>query len=197
MAGFLEKMAENFLGGGQHGQQQQQQGYGGGGGQGYGGGGQGYGGPPQGYGGQGYGQQQPQQPPYPWRIERDNEGRIFYLNEQTGERTHQFPGQQGGYGGPQGGAYGGPPQGAYGGGQGQYGAPQGYGGPQGGYGGQQSGYGGNEYAREEEKKKGNHNMAYAAGAGALGLAGGALLMHEGEDMSKFSSQNYPSAAFRY
>ena len=50
----------------------------------------------------------------------------------------------------------------------------------------QQGYGSGPYQEErrEEKKHGGHGMAYAGLSAAAGLAGGALLMHEGEDISK-------------
>jgi hypothetical protein len=94
------------------------------------------------------------------------------VNQQTGERTFQYPGpgsqQQGGYGGQQGG----------------YGGPQGgYGGPQGGYGGQQGGYNqGYGQQQAQPQKSGGNGWKYAA-AGVAGVAGGALLMHEGDDIS--------------
>lgn len=56
---------------------------------------------------------------------------------------------------------------------------------QGGYGGgyqQQSQYSGGQ---PEEKKGHGNAAAWGVGGAALGLAGGALLMHEGEEMSKF------------
>lgn len=118
----------------------------------------------------------PPQPPPPWIVEWDGrEERWIFFNQQTGERTNQFPQYGGGAG------YGG---GGYGGGQ-QY---QG-----GGYGGQQyqgGGYGGGGYEgeyRQEEKKSGGHGLAYGAMGAAAGLAGGALLMHEGEEVSKSHS----------
>lgn len=111
--------------------------------------------PQQSYGQQ---QQQPQLPP-PW-IARwdDREQRYCYINEQTGERSWTPPSQ--GYGGA-------------------------YDGAQEGYSQQQHGqYGGEQ---EEKKKEKGHGSAIAWGVGgaALGLGAGALLMHEGDEMSKY------------
>lgn len=104
---------------------------------------------------QSYGQEQPQLPP-PWVARWDDrEQRYFYLNEQTGERSWTPPSQ--GYGG-------------------------GYGDSQEGYQQQQGQYG----SEHEEKKDKGHDSAVAWGVGgaALGLGAGALLMHEGGEMSK-------------
>lgn len=145
---------------------------------GYGGGN--YGGPQTGYGGP---QQGPPQPPYPW-IARwdDRENRYIFINEQTGERSWNFP-QQGGYGGSSG----------YGVGQSSYGGPQGgYGG---GYAAPQRGYEQETVIEEERvKEKKGHGLAWGLGGAAVGLAGGALLMHEGEEMSElpFSSKSTSS-----
>ena len=107
---------------------------------------------------QGYGGQGPPQVPYPWVAEWDaRDGRWFFVNRETGERTFNHPGQ--GYGGPQ----------AYGGGGGY---------EQRGYGGQQ-GYGGGGYEQRGEyyeQQKPSHTGRNAALAGAAGLAGGALLV---------------------
>jgi hypothetical protein len=142
----------------------------------------------------GGGQQGRPQPPPPWIAEWDaQDNRWLFINQQTGERTFQFPqggyggqqsyGQQGGYGGQQGG-YGGQ-QGGYGGQQGGYGGQQGgYGGQQGGYGGQQGNYGGGYGAPPPEQHKSHAGRNTALGVGA-GLLGGALLMHEGEKVGKF------------
>lgn len=107
---------------------------------------------------------QPEGPPLPrpWISQwSEQDRRWYYLNEATGERSWERP-----YGGPPGGGYGGPPGGGYG---------------QGGYGGAPPS---GEYYREEvrydEQPKKDHSMAYGIGGAALGLAGGALLMHEGE-----------------
>ena len=109
----------------------------------------------------------------PWCAEWDGrDNRWLFVNQQTGERTFTYPGpgyaqQQGNYGGPQGG----------------YGQNQGGYGNQGAYG--QSAYdptASNRYEQEEHKKEGGNGWKYAA-AGAAGLAGGALLMHEGDDIS--------------
>lgn len=142
-------------------------------GQGQGQGGQGQGG--QGYGQeqQGYGQQQPPPPQvqYPWRAVWDaRDGRYVFENEQTGQRTLEHPG--GGYGGQQGG----------------YGQQQGgYGQQQGGYPNEQRNYGNNtSYAQE----KPNHHYGGMALAGAAGLAGGALLMHEGENIRALPSSYF-------
>lgn len=126
-----------------------------------------------GYGQQQYGQGQyggqqnyngaPQVPP-PWIAEWDaRENRWFFVNRETGERTHHHPEERSRAGGYGGGNYGG----GYGGGYGQ------------GYGGQnQGGYG----PPPEKKDHHNRNMALGAAAGVLG---GALLMHEGEKVGKF------------
>lgn len=95
--------------------------------------------------------------PYPWIARWDDQSqRYYYVNEQTGETTWEHPG----------GLYGG---GGYGSGGGGYGG--------GGYGG--GGYG--EYPQEQQQEpKKDHSMMYGLGGAALGLAGGALAMHEGE-----------------
>lgn len=95
------------------------------------------------------------------------------MNQQTYERTYNYPGpgnqSQGGYGQQQGG-YSGYGQ--------QYGSYE----QQGGY-GQQQGYGGGYPPQEQyQKKEGSNAWKYAA-AGVAGVAGGALLMHEGEEIS--------------
>jgi hypothetical protein len=125
-----------------------------------------------------YGGQQPQVP-YPWVARwEDREQRYIYINEQTGERSWSPPGQSQGQG------YGGERRGEYGQQQNQY-SNSGYGQPQNQYGsggyGQQQG----QYASEgREEKKGHGNAAaWGVGGAALGLGAGALLMHEGEDMS--------------
>ncbi|ODM19966.1 hypothetical protein SI65_04952 [Aspergillus cristatus] len=149
---IMDKVIEKAQGGGSHSEES----YGGGGG-GYGGGDSGYSsGPPP-----------PQDLPYPWVARYDpNSGRQYYVNEQTGETSWEHPGSRGG------GGYGGEYGGGYGGGSG------GYGGGSGGYGG--GGYGeGSGYAPQEHEKK-DHSMLYGVGGAALGLAGGALAMHEGE-----------------
>jgi hypothetical protein len=165
--GLLGNLISEFTGGqGQSGSGGQQGGYNQGGNyggpqQGYGGQQQGYGGQQQGYSGQqqgyGAGQGTPQVPP-PWRaVWDDRENRWLFINEQNGERTFQHPGQAGGYGGGYGSGYNqGPPQ------------------------GQQ--YGGYEQQQPQQKK--NHNVAYGAMGAAAGLAGGALLMHEGHEVKE-------------
>jgi hypothetical protein len=117
--------------------------------------------PQQNYGGGG----QPQVP-YPWVARWDDrEQRYIYINEQTGERSWTPPGQ--GYGGEQRGEYGHQQN------QNQY--------SQSGYGHQQNQYGSEE--RHEEKKGHGNAAAWGVGGAALGLGAGALLMHEGEDIS--------------
>ena len=102
----------------------------------------------------------------PWYTEWDGrDNRWLFVNQQTGERTFTYPGP--GYGQQQGG----------------YGAPQaGYGYNQGGYNNQQGPYNGGGYQQEHEQKQGGNGWKYAA-AGVAGVAGGALLMHEGENIS--------------
>lgn len=217
---FFNKLVSEFTGGGQ---QQQQQ----------------YQGPPpqqyqQGPPPQQYGQGPPPPPVSPpWYAEWEGrEGRWLFVNQQTGERTFNYPGP--GYGGQQ--QYGGPPPqhgygtpppqhgygappppgyGAYGGGpppQQGYGGPpppQGYGAPPppqgygGGYGGpppqQQYGEHRGEYNRpappppEEHKKSGGSNAWKYAAGGAVGLAGGALLMHNADNIG---ASPYPPFALR-
>jgi hypothetical protein len=84
--------------------------------------------------------QGPPQPPPPWIAEFDNQSqRWSFLNQQTGERSWNFPQSQGGYG---------------------------------------SGYGdGGGGAPVQQESHTGRNTALAA---IGGLAGGALLMHEGE-----------------
>lgn len=132
-------------------------------------------GPPQSnYGGGSYGysqQQQQQQPPpvsYPWVVEwLPQENRWLFINQQTGERTTNYPGgpQQGGYNNY------GPSQGQYGGGQ----------------------YGGYEGQPPQEKSGGGgggHGMAYGAMGAAAGLAGGMLLAHEGDKLGEHLSLSH-------
>lgn len=101
----------------------------------------------------------------PWHTEWDGrDNRWLFVNQQTGERTFTYPGpgysqQQGGYGAPQGG----------------------YGYNQSGYNNQQGAYNGG-YQQEHDQKQGGNGWKYAA-AGVAGVAGGALLMHEGENIS--------------
>lgn len=123
-----------------------------------------------GYGGQQYGGQQYQQndgrphPPAPWIAEWDNyENRWVYVNRETGQRTHEFPQQGYGGGGYQQQNY---QQGGYGGG---YGAPP-------------------QQVQEQHKSHNGRNMALGAMAG---VAGGALLMHEGEKVhEKWDEDKY-------
>lgn len=123
----------------------------------------------------------PPQVPPPWRAVWDAPaGRYLFINEENGERTFDFPrnyapsrygsgsyGEARGYP-PQQGAY--PPQ------QNAY-PPQ-----QGGYPPQGQGYRG-EYGYGQQQPK-QHHYGEMALAGAAGLAGGALLMHEGEKVRK-------------
>lgn len=132
--GFLGNLVSEFTHSGQQGQQQQ---------------------------GSSQGTNQPPPVSPPWYAEWDaRDGQWLFVNQQTGERTFNYPGpgyaqQQGGYGNN---------QGAYN--QNAYNPTQG------------------GYQQEEEKQGGGNGWKYAA-AGAVGLAGGALMMHEGEEMSTF------------
>jgi hypothetical protein len=113
----------------------------------------------------------------PWFAEWDGrDNRWLFVNQQSGERTFTYPGpgfsqQQGSYGGPQGG---------YGNNQGGYSNQGAY--NQGSYNPTNSSY---EHQREQ-KKQGGNGWKYAA-AGVAGVAGGALLMHEGENISMLRS----------
>lgn len=99
-----------------------------------------------GYGG---GNQSPQ-PPHPWIAEWDNyQNRWVFVNRETGQRQHEFPGQ-GGYGQDN----------------------RGY--------GQQQTYG----ADPPQEHKQSHNGRNVALGAAAGLAGGALLMHEGHKVGE-------------
>ena len=164
MSGFVEKLFDSFTGENKHHQQPQQQ--------------SSYGSQPQ----QNYGGQQPQVP-YPWVARWEyREQRYVYINEQTGERSWTPPGQGQGQG------YGGEQRGVYGYQQNQY-SNGGYGQQQGeyssgGYGQQQNQY---SSERREEKKGHGNAAAWGVGGAALGLGAGALLMHEGEDMSMTST----------
>jgi hypothetical protein len=89
----------------------------------------------------------------PWVAEWDDrEDRWMYLNRETGERTHEHPGQRG-----------------YGGG--------GYGGE---YNQEHPGQGQQDNYYQQEPPAESHTGRNAAVAGGLGLAGGAFAMHEGE-----------------
>jgi len=104
----------------------------------------------------------------PWYAEWDaRDNRWLFVNQQTGERTFTYPGP--GYAQQQG-NYGAPPQGQYG---------------QGGYNNQgaynQGSYNPTQQQQQPEKKSGGNGWKYAA-AGVAGVAGGALLMHEGHEM---------------
>jgi hypothetical protein len=110
----------------------------------------------------------PPQVAYTWRaIWEAQAGRYLFVNEQTGQRTFDFPQQHA-------------PQSRYGGGGGydreQGGYGQEYPRQGGGYGGQS--YGQGSYEPTAQPKK-NHHYGEMALAGAAGLAGGAVLMHEG------------------
>jgi len=138
---------------------------------------------------QGYGQQSNggrPQPPSPWIAEWDQyENRWIYVNQETGQRTHEFPQQQGGgydsrgYGQGQSGY---PQQAPQYGQQGTYGQP--------GYAQQGGQYGGEP--PQEEKSHSGRNVALGAVAG---LAGGALLMHEGEKVGMFLSLLLPTTPY--
>jgi hypothetical protein len=111
----------------------------------------------------------------PWHAEWDGrDNRWLFVNQQTGERTFTYPGpgfaqQQGSYRTPQQG---------YGYGQGGYSNQGAY--NQGSYNPTNSSY----QQQEQEKKQGGNGWKYAA-AGAAGVAGGALLMHEGENIREY------------
>lgn len=99
----------------------------------------------------------PPQVPPPWLAEWDaRDNRWFYINRETGERTFDYPQQ----------AYGGS---NYGSGYSQD------------YGGQAQ----REYYDQEPPKKSHTGRNVALGA-AAGLVGGALLMHEGQKVGKYS-----------
>lgn len=120
------------------------------------------------YGNQGYGQRGPPQVPPPWIAEWDpSQNRYIFINRETGQRTHEFPQQ----------SYGGQGYGSgYGGGGYEQRGQGGYG-QQGGYGYEQRGQGGYNEPPPQHKSHTGRNVALA---GIAGLAGGALLMHEGE-----------------
>ncbi|KIW88473.1 uncharacterized protein Z519_11042 [Cladophialophora bantiana CBS 173.52] len=100
---------------------------------------------PQSYGGR-------PQVPYPWEAEWDErDGRWFFVNRETGERTFQHP--QPSYGGC---------------GYDESGSGQGYGGAD------------DRRRYEQESEKKSHTGRNIALGAAAGLLGGALLMHEGE-----------------
>jgi hypothetical protein len=108
----------------------------------------------------------------PWFAEWEGrDQRWLFINQQTGERTFNYPGpgyaqQQGGYNGNNQGAYN----------QGSYNTTGGYGQP------------------EQEKKQGGNGWKYAA-AGVAGVAGGALLMHEGEEIRTSHCTLFPRSPF--
>lgn len=87
----------------------------------------------------------------PWFAEWDaRDNRWFFVNQQTGERTFNYPGP--GYGQQQ----------------------------------QYSGYGGEGYQAEQHNSDQGGNAYKYAAAGVAGIAGGALLMYEGEEISMSS-----------
>ncbi|TKA77301.1 hypothetical protein B0A55_04340 [Friedmanniomyces simplex] len=93
----------------------------------------------------------PPQVPYPWRPHWDDrERRYIFVNEQNGERTWDFPGREGGYGG-------------------------------GGY-ERQEVIEEREYGQQQQQRQGggHSGLMYGALGAAAGLAGGAILMHEGD-----------------
>ncbi|KAH9876603.1 hypothetical protein J1614_003734 [Plenodomus biglobosus] len=167
--GFLSNLVSEFTHSGQLQGQQGQGQYGGGQQYGnsqqqYGGGQQEYGGPPQ------HSSQSPPPVSLPWIAEWDGrDSRWLFVNQQTGERTFTYPGpgyaqQQGNYGSPQ----------------------NGYGNNSSGY-SNQGAYGQQSYNptdsghQQDQKENGGNGWKYAA-AGVAGVAGGALLMHEGENI---------------
>ncbi|CAO2647553.1 Nn.00g084750.m01.CDS01 [Neocucurbitaria sp. VM-36] len=103
----------------------------------------------------------------PWYAEWDaRDNRWVFVNQQNGERTFTYPGpgyaqQQGSYGTTQGGYSN---RGAYN--QSVYNPMQG------------------SYQQEEKKSGGGGNGWKYAAAGAAGVAGGALLMHEGDEIKE-------------
>lgn len=113
----------------------------------------------------GYGQPPPPppNPPRPWFAEWDQrEGRYIFINQQTGQRSWDFPREE--YGNAGGNSYG-----SYGGGQGgNYDSNQGYGAP--------------PQPQEQHPEKKSHGLLYGALGAAAGLAGGAFLMHEGSEI---------------
>lgn len=125
-------------------------------------------------------------PPEPWIAEWDQQASTWvFVNRQTGQRTHEFPRGGGGYS-PQPPAYGAgypPPQQGYNQGPGGYPPQQQEYGNQGGYGSPapQQQYG----QQPEPPKKKDHSGRNTAIGVAAGLAGGALLMHEGHKVGEF------------
>ncbi|KAL4951550.1 hypothetical protein BDW69DRAFT_37982 [Aspergillus filifer] len=155
---LIEGVIESKLSGSSHSQQQPEYGYEG--------------------GNSGYGSAPPPsgpQAPYPWVSRWDDRSqRWYFLNEQTGQTSWETPGGAPSYGGGYGGSY--ESRGGYGGGGG-------YGGPAPGYGGD-SGYARQEgyYEQQQQPEKKDHTGLYVAGGVAAGAVGGALLMHEGEEI---------------
>ena len=124
----------------------------------------------------------PRPPPVspPWDAEWDTrDNRWVFLNQHTGERTFTYPGP--GYA---------QQQGSYGTLQGEYGYNQGGYNNRGEY--NQSAYNPPQgiYQQDQHKERGGggNGWKYAA-AGVAGVAGGALIMHEGEEISMFLSES--------
>lgn len=179
---FLSNVLSEFAGGGQHRRRDDDNNNNGGYGYGYGGGGAGGYAGGGGYGaGYGAGGPPPRVPP-PWVARWDERaGRWLFVNEATGARTFEHPAGEAGY-------HRGPPPGA---GPAAYGEAYGREGYAGGYGREgyaREGYGGYGEGERRRDGGGRHGIG-ALGAGALGgvagLAGGALLMHEGERIGRF------------
>lgn len=98
----------------------------------------------------------PPQVPYPWRAQWDDRERCyFYIHQETGERTYEVPNRQ---------PYGG-----------------------GGY-GERSYEQSTTYVDEDrgvrQQGGGGHGLMYGALGAAAGVAGGALLMHEGHEVKQ-------------
>ena len=105
--------------------------------------------------------------PRPWIAEWDERERAyFYINQETGQRSWEVP--YGGGGGAPGGGY---------------------------YGEGQRGYEQDYSYREQEQPRKNHNIAYGAAGVAAGLVGGALLMHEGEEIRELDTRNLVRSAY--
>lgn len=98
--------------------------------------------------------------PPPWRAHWDQQAdRWIFVNEQTGQRQFEHPGQGGGYS------------------------------QQGGYGGQQGGYGGGYNSggpppQTQTEHHGGGGYGKMALGAAAGIAGGMFLAHEGSEISE-------------
>lgn len=120
-------------------------------------------------GGGGPGGPPPLQPPYPWVSRWDHQAqRWLFVNEQTGESRWEFPG--GGGGGyderrSEPSYYGGPPARQYG----QQTTTATY----------------VEEDREAGRRQHGSGLGWGIAGAAAGLAGGALLMHEGHEISEW------------